>query len=527
LKGRIVTMKAGTQPIPSGIIYIEGNSIVAVSPANAPAPPNFNTVSVVDTSGTIYPGLIELHNHLSYNALKLWNVPKPYTNRDDWARHPDYRKLISGPMNVLGKTLTYPEAIVRYVECKCLLGGTTASQGIALFSNAGIVRYYRGLVRNVEQTAGTGMPGAEAKISDVIASDVQKFFEHLKKTKCLLLHLSEGTDLRAHSHFDSLKLPDNSYAITNALAGIHCVALKQQDFHRLSQQGASMVWSPLSNLLLYGHTADVKAAKAEGVNMGIGSDWSPSGSKNLLGELKVARLVSNSLNQLFTDEEIVAMATRHAAAVIKWDKAIGTLEPGKRADLIVVDGQSGDAYSHLIEAKETDLHLVMIDGVPRFGTSTLMKGAGTKMESWKVGSQSRKLNLAQVDADPIVGKLTLKDAVDHLKDGLHRLKELAKALEKPTQAAVFGLGGAPQWRLQLDHEEPQGMSLRPRFATEPGKKSSRISDIMQAAAQPLSQLLGPLELDAITVADDAGFLPAIQQQKNLPDFIKTGLPQLY
>ena len=71
------------------------------------------------------------------------------------------------------------------------------------------------------------------------------------------------------------------------------------------------------------------------------------------------------------------------------------------------------------------------------------------------------------------------------------------------------------------------MSLRPRFATESGKKSSRISEIMQAAAQPLSQLLGPLELDAITVADDAGFLPAIQQQKNLPDFIKTGLPQLY
>jgi len=48
--------------------------------------------------------------------------------------------------------------------------------------------------------------------------------------------------------------------------------------------------------------------------------------------LKVARLVSNSLNQLFSDEDIVAMATRNAAAVIKWDKAIGTLEPGKRAD---------------------------------------------------------------------------------------------------------------------------------------------------------------------------------------------------
>jgi cytosine/adenosine deaminase-related metal-dependent hydrolase len=527
LKGRIVTMKANTQPIPSGIIYIEDNSIVAVSPADAPTPANFNSVPIVDSGGTIYPGIIELHNHLSYNALKLWNVPKKYTNRDDWPRHPDYRKLISGPMNVLGQTPSYPEAVVRFVECKCLLGGVTTSQGIALFSNAGIVRYYRGLVRNVEQTAGTGMPGADAKISDVVASDVNKFFEHLQKVKCLLLHLSEGTDERAHAHFESLKLADGSFAITNALAGIHCVKLSQQDFHVLRQDGGSMVWSPLSNLLLYGQTADVKAAKAENVMMGLGSDWSPSGSKNLFGELKVAHLVSNSLNQLFTDEEIIAMATRNAASIIKWDKAIGTLEAGKRADLIVVDGQSGDAYSHLIKAKETDLHLVMIDGVPRFGTSTLMKGAGTKMESWSVGSQKRKLNLAQVDADPMVGKLTLKDAIDHLKDGLHRLKELAKATEKPTQAAAFFAAGATRWRLQLDHEEPQGLSLRPRFATERGKKPNRISEIMQAAAQPLSQLLGPLELDAITVADDAGFLPAIQQQKNLPDFIKTGLPQLY
>jgi cytosine/adenosine deaminase-related metal-dependent hydrolase len=52
-----------------------------------------------------------------------------------------------------------------------------------------------------------------------------------------------------------------------------------------------MVWSPLSNYLLYGDTADIEDAKSEGVLIGIGSDWSPSGSKNLLGELKIAKLV--------------------------------------------------------------------------------------------------------------------------------------------------------------------------------------------------------------------------------------------
>ena len=43
--------------------------------------------------------------------------------------------------------------------------------------------------------------------------------------------------------------------------------------------GGRMVWSPFSNLLLYGRTADIARAKQEGVLMALGSDWSPTGSK--------------------------------------------------------------------------------------------------------------------------------------------------------------------------------------------------------------------------------------------------------
>ena len=61
-----------------------------------------------------------------------------------------------------------------------------------------------------------------------------------------------------------------------------------------------MVWSPFSNLLLYGGTADVARARQEGVLMALGPDWSPTGSKNLLAELKVARLVSEDAGGVFT-----------------------------------------------------------------------------------------------------------------------------------------------------------------------------------------------------------------------------------
>ena len=49
--------------------------------------------------------------------------------------------------------------------------------------------------------------------------------------------------------------------------------------------GAKLIWSPLSNLLLYGKTTNVYEALAEGVLVSLGTDWNPSGSRNLLGEL--------------------------------------------------------------------------------------------------------------------------------------------------------------------------------------------------------------------------------------------------
>ena len=53
---------------------------------------------MIETGGTIFPGLIELHNHLSYNALPLWSpVPKRFTHRGQWPNHKDYRPLSAGP----------------------------------------------------------------------------------------------------------------------------------------------------------------------------------------------------------------------------------------------------------------------------------------------------------------------------------------------------------------------------------------------------------------------------------------------
>ena len=108
LAGRVVTMDDRFTVLRRGVIYMEAGRIVAVvDAAGSPpgtAPPGFEDVKPVDVGGTIFPGLIELHNHLSYNALRLWDVPKKYSNRDQWSGTPDYRALISGPMLVLGQS---------------------------------------------------------------------------------------------------------------------------------------------------------------------------------------------------------------------------------------------------------------------------------------------------------------------------------------------------------------------------------------------------------------------------------------
>ncbi|MEO6519840.1 MAG: amidohydrolase family protein [Pseudoxanthomonas sp.] len=528
LKGRVVSMDAADRVHANAIVYVNGHLIEAIANANAAPPPGFENVKVLNTRGTLYPGLMDLHNHLSYDALAMWKVPRQYTNRDDWGAHADYRRLISGPMNVLGQTDGFPEAIARFAECKSLLGGVTTSQGIALFSNIGIRRYYHGLLRNVEISDGPDLPAAKARISDVEAKSASQFLAYLKTCSCLLLHLSEGTDTRARNHFHALTLPDGRVAITDALVGIHCVALQRADFKLLAAQGGGMVWSPLSNLLLYGKTADMAAARAEGLTIGLGSDWSPSGSKSLLGELKAAHAYSEENGRLFSPRDIVAMATRNAAKLLKWDQGLGSLEAGKRADLLVVRGSSGDPYLQLIKARENDLSLVMIDGIRRYGLPSLMPEA-TGLEDWKVAGLRRRLDLRIPDTLASASRLSLRQAVDRLRKGLQELSALAHVLEHPPpQLRRASARLTPRWFLELEHEEPAGLSIRTRFQGEPDaprKISAMINPT--AVSVPLSSLLGPLQLDALTVVDDHRFLDRLDAQVNLPPAFKTALRKAY
>ena len=549
LAGRVVVMNDTFAIRADAIVYVEHGVIVTVQDRAQPPPARFEGVAIVETGGTIFPGLIELHNHLSYNALPLWSpVPKRFTNRGQWPNHTDYRPLVSGPMTVVGR---YQDAqghfpllppLIRYIECKCLLGGVTTSQGVMLASNAGIRRFYRGIVRNVEQTNDPDLPEAQGRIPDIEAKDASHFLSRLKKEdSCFLLHLGEGvTDLAqplsvARKHFLALEIAPGEWALNKMFTGIHAAGLLPSDFDVMASHGSSMIWSPLSNLLLYGGTARVDAAKKAGVAIGLGSDWSPTGSKNLLGELKVAWLHSQqALNGAFSARDIVAMATRDAARILKWDKALGTIEAGKRADVLVINGTTADPYDALIRAKETDLRLVMINGVARYGVPEVMDPLVPRDETVLVGGQTRRLFLTQATCDPDVAQVPLRAATTRLRQAFHEIARLAKEMEtpKPSRAIRRSLDAraAPVWSLALDEIDAGGaeFALRlpfngPRDFTGP----ERAPRAAAKAAPRLSTILKPVALDPLTVADDNTFLQRIAQQPNVPAPLKNALSELY
>lgn len=527
LDGRVVTMNASFDVLDRGRVYIRDGRVEAVLAEGIPPPDGFGDAPLIRTGGTIYPGLIELHNHLAYNVLPLWQVPRRYGNRGEWGGVGDYRKRISGPMGVLGRVGGYIEAVVRYVEVKCLVGGVTTSQGLALYSNNAARRYYQGLVRNVEQTGEPDLPHADTRIADVEAQNADGFLARLNSSTCLLLHLSEGIDATARSHFRALRITGRQWAITDALAGIHCAGLRGRDFATLRSRRGTMVWSPLSNLLLYGGTADIARARREQVTVALGSDWSPSGSKNLLCEMKVAWLTGEDLGAGLNARDVVAMATINPARILKWDGAVGSIEPGKRADLLVVDGRSGDPYEHLLRSRETSITLVVIEGRGRYGQPRLMEPFG-HTETLDVGGATRWLDLEEADADPIVGALPLAEARDRLTDGLRRLPELATRLEDPGFAAgALGITTDAEpgtWFLELDHESIPRSSQRPQLPLD-GVPTGMLPEPMAAA--PLSQVLEPMELDPLTVADDDRFFDRLAAARNLPEYVVRELPPFY
>ncbi|MDQ4142992.1 MAG: amidohydrolase family protein [Actinomycetota bacterium] len=378
LTGKVVTFDPEQPVIERGAVYIAPNDpqsrgrIEAVTRARDRPPAGFDDAPRVDTGGALYPGLFDLHNHVAYNTLPLWSPPgrtEPYEKRTQWPRDPDYKPSINLPVNALNYLAG--KAVLKYVETKAIVGGTTAIQGSARTG-----RPWEGwLVRNIEaETFGTGERSVFQSVRTLESSE--QFADarrHLRAGEAYLYHLSEGTSPDLIEEYEDLR---RRKCLAPGLAAIHCTALAEPQYEQWAPHGGSVVWSPFSNLWLYRDTTKVAEADQAGMRICLGADWSPSGSKNVLGELKVADLWNrDGLGRHFSDEALCRMVTVNPAQALGWEDRLGRLVAGVHGDVLVTSDRTRDPYRNLIEATERDVLFVAVNGEPFYGTSELMAQA--------------------------------------------------------------------------------------------------------------------------------------------------------
>ena len=136
----------------------------------------------------------------------------------------------------------------------------------------------------------------------------------------------------------------------------------------------------------------------------------------------------------------------------------------------------------------------------------------------------------QETADPDVRPVSLAAATTTLREALRDIRELAREAENlaPRVRRALDEPSAPVWSLALDEIRDTGVELRPRLPwSGPRDFTGPERAPRRAATVPLAELLEPIKLDALTVANDADFLSQIETQLNLPDPIKRGLRDLY
>jgi len=154
----------------------------------------------------------------------------------------------------------------------------------------------------------------------------------------------------------------------------HGVHLEPHEVALLAETGTTVCHCPGTNLKLGSGIADVPALRDAGVPLGLGADGAPCNNRlSIFHEMALAGTIHGLRHgpAALTAWQVLAMATREGARALHLDHRVGTLEPGKAADVVVVDAGSwsmlpdGDPASRLVYGGTArDVRHVVVDGVP-------------------------------------------------------------------------------------------------------------------------------------------------------------------
>jgi len=408
LAGTVVTPH---KVIPKGWVVIRNGRIEAVGESRPPG----TTLPVIEVHGIIFPGFVDLHNHPMYDVFPRWHAPRIFKNRYEWRDLDEYKQALGNPGSEIQKNGDADFCDVdTYSELKALIGGTTSLTGISPRHESAepVPACLAGLVRNLDWASGFYGPGVGHEriknalgvtphdMQEIDAAALRQELLH-KRIELLLIHVGEGSpnDLESSIEFYALK---GRGFLGPHTAIIHGTALTPDNFRQMRTAGTALIWSPRSNIELYGVTTNVAAALQENVTVALAPDWSPTGSTNSLAELGYASRYSRErMGGLLTDEQLFEMGTAVPAKIAHIEQWTGTIEPGRFADLFVLRGDATKPFTSLANAKPQDVQLVLIGGIAVYGSEALLPEFRVRSEPVDVCGVRMALNSAALPSGPV------------------------------------------------------------------------------------------------------------------------------
>lgn len=316
----------------------------------------------------VSPGLINGYDHITFSH----NLPAPDTGERYEQRH-DWRVGARGhsEINSLGGASVDQ---LLWGELRQLVSGTTSA------STAG---GRPGLLRNLDNAANQGLgltphrrdtfplgDSSGTQLSSGCAYPDIETSAAVAAFPAFLPVIGEGIDGVARNELlcTTSGVSGGQDLVQSHTAIGKGLAYKTEDLGLLAADGAGIIWSPRSNIRLYGDTTRVSIASALDVEMAIGTDWIVSGSMNMLRELGCADAWNAAyLDDHFSQERLWQMATKNAASLTATGSRIGTLSVGRVADLAVFDTTVRSDYDAILNAQPADVVLVMRAGKILFG----------------------------------------------------------------------------------------------------------------------------------------------------------------
>ena len=361
-----------------GEVLVAGDTIICAAPSCADQP-GAATATIVETNGLVFPGLIDTRTAIQFAIFDEtdWSPLQLYSNHTQYTNEARYRAMVDAKQYLNGEAspVDYNCEMNKYGELKGLLAGTTSIVGAANPQDRGC---YGSLARTIDQApndlADDAVQAVSLFPSTASADAVCNNFAS-GSTDAYLVPIGEGRNAAALNEFTMLNsvttIDGCLYAPQTAI--VNGSALGDAQLATMASSGMSLVWQPRSDMTLYGSTANIALARSKGVNVALGTYWPLTGSHNLLDELRFAAQVDAAAGDTLTDQDLVGMVTTNAAQALALDDQIGSIEAGRKADLVVVARRCDAPWSALLATRARDVRLVLVGGVPLYGDASLQQ----------------------------------------------------------------------------------------------------------------------------------------------------------